>query len=223
MARAAFNSLRLVRIGEGCKAQPGIEVGDGTRWFGREHARNWSSASASLPIRCSFKPRVKRTSASQDLLPGSPSRRSLIHPDADRSLVNGPPVFFVISDSVFWIDRARRRARVRIGSGKVSSACRRSIASGLSAFDAAWCGPCKQSAAASTARDKPTQQRPCSGKDSSARRDPGRDRRTQASEPRCTCSARSARQRAFTAEAFWIESAFCLAERALQVHRGSEA
>src|ERR1700730_15306930 len=39
---------------------------------------------------------------------------------SNRSQVNGPPVFFVIADSVFGIDLARRRARRSIGSGKVS-------------------------------------------------------------------------------------------------------
>ena len=37
-----------------------------------------------------------------------------------RSQVNGPSIFFVIRDSVFWIDLARRHAWGRIASGKVS-------------------------------------------------------------------------------------------------------
>ena len=38
----------------------------------------------------------------------------------NRGQVNGPPIFFVIADSVFRIDAARRRARGRVGSSKVS-------------------------------------------------------------------------------------------------------
>src|ERR1700722_7479956 len=38
----------------------------------------------------------------------------------NRCQVNGLPIFFVIADSVFWIDLARRRVRRSVGSGKVS-------------------------------------------------------------------------------------------------------